>query len=185
MNPDDEYYEQEERERRRLLPRRNGRLLMQGPLIWGLLALLVLFYLNGALRGTTDVATAEPTTYQGIFTPENGDTVILGADRFRLWGIDAPNEDGPASEYYVQSGAALLTATSYPWTCEDTGVRSSGRIVAKCKFDNGAGSLSAWMVRNGYAVDWPSISGGEFADEQSLARAEGLGIWQTETRSWR
>ena len=38
-------------------------------------------------------------------------------------------------------------------------------------------SLSVFMVRNGYAFDWPYYSEGKFANDQKYAKMNSLGIW--------
>jgi endonuclease YncB( thermonuclease family) len=39
-------------------------------------------------------------------------------------------------------------------------------------------SVATWLVCNGYAMDWPHYSEGEFARDHDAARAKRAGIWQ-------
>ena len=177
-------------------PRSRGRFQMKPAALVALLAVLLGFYLITALRG--DRPEAPPTIgpsaqtaplaageVKGFFTAIDGDTVELDGVRYRLWGIDAPDPGQEAGEYADQATMALIQATSYPWICKDLGDRSRTRIVAECRFANGSGDVSEWMVRAGFAVDWPEFSRGRYSDVESAARAERRGIWQTHDGSWR
>ena len=37
--------------------------------------------------------------------------------------------------------------------------------------------VAEWMVRRGYALDWPKYSDGYYAKAQDRARAAKLGMW--------
>ncbi len=50
-----------------------------------------------------------------------------------------------------------------------------GRTVATCSV--GGIDLADWLVRNGYALDWPRYSGGKYGDAQREAERAGRGIW--------
>ena len=52
------------------------------------------------------------------------------------------------------------------------------RIVAVCSV---AGEdIAAWLVRNGWALDWPRYSHGAYAADQSEAANGKRGMWQGE-----
>ena len=68
-------------------------------------------------------------------------------------------------------------AESSPTTCKFVERDQYGRFVGNCTRADG-GSVQRWLVRNGYAMDWPHYSNGAFAKEQSAARSEKIGIWQ-------
>ena len=49
------------------------------------------------------------------------------------------------------------------------------RLIGECfiKYE----SLSVFMVKNGYAFDWPRYSKGKFAKNQEYAKINKLGFW--------
>ena len=49
------------------------------------------------------------------------------------------------------------------------------RLVGECFIKEE--SLSVFMVRNGYAFDWPYYSERKFANDQEYAKMNKLGIW--------
>jgi endonuclease YncB( thermonuclease family) len=52
------------------------------------------------------------------------------------------------------------------------------RIVAVCYLGNK--DINAWMVSNGWAVDYPQYSKGAYKAEQLHAKQRKLGLWQGE-----
>ena len=49
------------------------------------------------------------------------------------------------------------------------------RYVGECYINNE--SLSVYMVRNGYAFDYPKYSNGKFKKDQEFAEYYSLGLW--------
>ena len=49
------------------------------------------------------------------------------------------------------------------------------RLIGECFIKDE--SLSVFMVRNGYAFDWPRYSKGKFAKNQEHAKINKLGFW--------
>lgn len=123
----------------------------------------------------------------------DGDTIEIQGQRIRFNGIDAPESrqsctasSGQAYMCGRASAAALddYLARSRPTRCEATGKDRYKRVVADCFRADGQ-SVSAWMVRNGFAVDWPRYSKGAFAADQASAKSARAGIWQGEfTLPW-
>ncbi|WP_312417761.1 thermonuclease family protein [Shinella sp.] len=114
----------------------------------------------------------------------DGDTIEIDGTRIRFDGIDAPESrqiclDTAGTKYRCgqQSALALddFLAASRPTICTPKG-KSWDRIVATCRRADGE-DVSAWMVRNGHAVDWPKYSKGRYAAEQREAQASGAGMW--------
>ena len=52
------------------------------------------------------------------------------------------------------------------------------RSLGEC-YINGE-SLSVYMVKNGYAFDWPYYSKGKFSKDQNFAKKNRLGLWSME-----
>lgn len=85
--------------------------------------------------------------------------MVIQKTQIRLFGIDAPELDHP---YGKKAKWALVSL------CKGQNVRAEileeddyGRTVAKCFLSDGR-DLSAEMVEQGLAIDWPKYSGGAY-----------------------
>jgi endonuclease YncB( thermonuclease family) len=116
----------------------------------------------------------------------DGDTVEIAGTRIRFNGIDAPEiaqncmtNDGRQYRCGADAARALdsFLSKSRPLRCEFVEWDQYGRFVGNCFRADGA-NVAQWLVRNGYAVDWPRYSGGRYGGDQTLARAERRGLWQ-------
>jgi endonuclease YncB( thermonuclease family) len=83
----------------------------------------------------------------------------------RRWGTGAAN----ALDRFI---AARIV------TCTERDRDRYGRVVAVCKV--AGDDISAWLVRQGWALDYARYSGGTYANHQSQARSERRGVWQGE-----
>ncbi len=115
----------------------------------------------------------------------DGDTIRIDNIKIRFLGIDAPDRGkDPQSAFYLDAKNALSVFVGHnSVSCQPTGDKSYDRIVAKCFL--GKIDLSAFMVENGWAVDWPKFSKGDYADEMLLAKQKKLGVWTILSKSWR
>lgn len=125
-------------------------------------------------------------TVEGRASVIDGDTIEISGERIRFNGVDAPEswqrcKDAAGKEYHCGKEAAFALdewlAASRPTRCEFVERDRYGRMVGNCFRADGA-SVAHWLVRNGWALDWPRYSDGEFADAQEEARGEGRGIWR-------
>ena len=116
----------------------------------------------------------------------DADTIDIHGERIRLDGIDAPEswqtcEDAKGKPYRCGKAAAealdRFLAASRPTTCTITGSGGYGRAAARCKRADGR-SVNSWLVRSGWALDWPKYSKGDFAADEAAAKAENRGIWK-------
>jgi endonuclease YncB( thermonuclease family) len=113
----------------------------------------------------------------------DGDTLDIHGQRIRLWGVDAP-----------ESGQQCHIAGK-PWRCGQQAALSLsdligkqtvacverdrdryGRIVAKCSV--AAQDVGAWLVSNGWALDYSNYSEGHYSSHQASAASARLGIWR-------
>ncbi|PWR02423.1 hypothetical protein DKT77_12665 [Meridianimarinicoccus roseus] len=112
---------------------------------------------------TFDAQTAEslnePRVLTGAAYITDGDTITIQKTQIRLFGIDAPELNHP---YGSKAKWALHKL------CKGQTVRAvvideddHGRTVAHCYLPDGR-DLSAEMVRQGLAIDWPKFSGGKY-----------------------
>ncbi|WP_416223075.1 thermonuclease family protein [Tianweitania sp.] len=115
----------------------------------------------------------------------DGDTIDIGTVRVRFHGIDAPEswqrcKDVGGRDYRCGSEAASALdawlAKSRPTRCEFVNWNRE-RMVGKCFRADGA-SVASWLVKNGYALDWPRYSKGAYASEQAAAKQARAGVWQ-------
>ncbi len=119
----------------------------------------------------------------------DGDSLVIGSQRIRLLGIDAPeldqvcrNADGRDWPCGRVSRDHLVRLTdARPIVCKGTSRDRYGRLLATCTV---AGTdVGAQMVLEGLA-----ISRGDYANEEALARAGKKGVWSgpfITPRAWR
>jgi endonuclease YncB( thermonuclease family) len=115
----------------------------------------------------------------------DGDTIDIHSQRIRLFGIDAPegrqtcSVDGKAWRCGQQSALALSDLIGTKTVrCETKDQDRYQRLVAICHLGNQ--SINAWMVRNGWAVDYRQYSKGAYRAEEAQAKRERLGVWRGE-----
>lgn len=101
-----------------------------------------------------------PEVVEGPAYVVDGDTVVVKKTQIRLYGIDAPEMNHP----YGQKAKWALVRL-----CKGSKVRAEildrdahGRTVARCYLPDGR-DLSAEMVKQGLAIDWPKFSNGAYA----------------------
>ena len=90
----------------------------------------------------------------------DGDTLAIGGDRVRLFGIDAPERSQPCHD----GGDCGAEATAYlvslignrPVRCAQEDIDQYGRVVATCFV--GSTDLNRAMVRAGHAVPYLAFS---------------------------
>lgn len=120
----------------------------------------------------------------------DGDTIVVeGAGTVRLLGIDAPETDDPRKpvEAIAKQAATVLSELALGKTVrlefEGTQTDRYNRILAYAHLADGT-HLNAEMVQRGYAqtyTAYPFSKSGEFLRLQAYARADGRGLWASET----
>jgi len=104
-------------------------------------------------------------TVSGDVRVIDGDSIVVGGTRVRIWGIDAPEmgtREGDAAKKYLK-----MLVKDAPVRCEDDGTRIQGRIMAKCFI--GAIDIGGVMVMSGNAYDWRRYSRGHYSEMLKLA----------------
>ena len=118
----------------------------------------------------------------------DGDTIKIKGERIRFGGIDAPEsyykgkeqtcfEDGNNIFCGQISKEKLIEKIGdNPLNCKVQKNKDRyKRLIGECFLKEE--SLSIFMVRNGYAFDWPFYSKGKFAKDQKYAKIKKLGFW--------
>ena len=118
----------------------------------------------------------------------DGDTVKINGKKIRFGGIDAP-------ESYYRGKKQTCIEDNKKVFCgqisKDKLIEKIGTNFVNCKIEKNKDiykrlvgecfikeeSLSVFMVRNGYAFDWPYYSEGKFANDQEYAKMNSLGFW--------
>ena len=140
------------------------------------------------LFGLLLAGTASAETLTGRASVVDGDTIEIAGERVRLHGIDAPEgrqqcRDADGRPWHCGREAAFaldeFLAQSRPTHCSLLDRDRWGRFVATC-IRNDSMDVNEWLVKHGWALDWPHYSGGAYSDAQEVARAAGHGIWQSE-----
>lgn len=89
----------------------------------------------------------------------DGDTITIQKTQIRLYGIDAPELDHPYGK--KAKWAMVRLCKGHNIRAEITDEDDYGRTVAKCFLPDGR-DLSAELVEQGLALDWPKFSGGKY-----------------------
>ncbi|WP_461428564.1 thermonuclease family protein [Gymnodinialimonas sp.] len=110
-----------------------------------------------------DPETASPPqhvrTLRGRAYVVDGYTLKIQKTQIRLFGVDAPEMNHPFGKRAKWAMFELCKGQMV--TAEVLEVDDHGRTVAKCMLDDGR-DLSAELVKQGLALDWPKYSGGVY-----------------------
>ena len=119
----------------------------------------------------------------------DGDTLKINKKKIRFSGIDAP-------ESYFFGKKQLCIINNIEIQCgklsKEKLIEKIGNQVVDCKIEKNKDqfsrligecflknkSLSVFMVKNGYAIDYPKYSNGKFRKYQIYAKNLSLGLWQ-------
>lgn len=116
----------------------------------------------------------------------DGDTLEVGSQRVRLWGVDAAEGrqrclDSKRRPYdcgRVAAAALTRRVAQGPVSCRQMDRDRYQRAVARCTV---AGQdLAAWLVGEGHALDYRAYSGGAYSQAEARARSKKAGMWAGE-----
>lgn len=127
---------------------------------------------------------AAAQSFSGPAVAIDGDTLTMGGERIRLFGIDAPEGvqtcDRKGANWACGSDAKALLAemvSGRTVECIQRDRDDYGRIVASCRA--GQSDLAGVMVREGLAVAFTRYSQ-EYVEAEARAKALKLALWGSE-----
>ncbi|PLR21906.1 nuclease [Caulobacter zeae] len=109
----------------------------------------------------------------------DGDTLRCGAERIRLFGVDAPEVrrgSTPAEPFAYEARDELLRLTRGRVGCRPVDRDRYGRTVAKC-WSSASPDINAALIRSGYATEYRRYSKGLYAKPEAEAKAAQRGVW--------
>ena len=150
-------------------------------LILSRIIIIILFFISFSYSD-------ENNTIKGKAIVVDGDTIKIKGEQIRFGGIDAPESyyKGKKQTCIQDNKKVFCGQVSKEKLIEKIGNNSINCKIEKNKdkYKRSIGecfikeeSLSVFMVRNGYAFDWPYYSKGKFANHQEYAKINKLGFW--------
>lgn len=109
----------------------------------------------------------------------DGDTIRCGAERVRLFGVDAPEVrrgQTPAEPFAYEARDELIRLTRGRVGCRFVDRDRYGRFVGKC-WSSVSPDVNAAVIRSGFATEYRRYSKGVYAAAEGEARAAGRGTW--------
>ena len=114
----------------------------------------------------------------------DGDTIKMNGEKIRFSGIDTPELNQTCAKEGVKNSCGLIAKQilidkiiDNKVKCIKEGKDRYKRILAECFVNNE--SLSKYLVRSGYAFAYRRYSK-KFIEDEEYAKANRLGLWQTE-----
>lgn len=89
----------------------------------------------------------------------DGDTLKLDDQRYRLWGIDAPEPSEPGGPASTQALRRIIAGQTL--ICDVLDVDQYGRPVIRCALPDGR-DPACELIGQGHAADWPRFSKGHY-----------------------
>mmetsp|Transcript_29004 Transcript_29004/g.78103 ORF Transcript_29004/g.78103 Transcript_29004/m.78103 type:complete len:318 (-) Transcript_29004:488-1441(-) len=124
-------------------------------------------------------------TLRGPARVVDGDTLYIGEEKIRLYGVDAPEKGQQCNDKFgnpyacglISKDKLLQKVGTKPVTCEPRQRDQYQRTIAICSLDGPIPEdLNGWMVQNGLAVAYREYSKDYIPTEEAAQRAH-KGIW--------
>ncbi len=110
----------------------------------------------------------------------DGDTLRCGADRVRLFGVDAPEVrrgQTAAQPFAYAARDELVRLTRGRVGCRVVDRDRYGRFVGRC-WSDASPDLNAALIRSGFATEYRRYSKGAYAAPEAEARQARRGLWK-------
>jgi micrococcal nuclease len=115
----------------------------------------------------------------------DGDTIRCGAERVRLFGVDAPEVSrgkAPAEPFAYEARDELFRLTRGRVGCRFVDRDRYGRFVGRC-WSSISPDVNAAMIRSGFATEYRRYSRGAYAEVENSARDAGRGAWAAKAQA--
>ena len=115
----------------------------------------------------------------------DGDTIRCGAERVRLFGVDAPEVrrgQTPAEPFAYDARDELIRLTRGRVGCRFVDRDRYGRFVGKC-WSSVSPDVNAALIRSGFATEYRRYSKGLYARAERDARSAGRGAWAAQAQA--
>tara|TARA_B100000674_G_scaffold399894_1_gene345235 strand:- start:5454 stop:5975 length:522 start_codon:yes stop_codon:yes gene_type:complete len=130
----------------------------------------------------------EKSIIEGKAVVVDGDTIKINNEIIRFGGIDAPESYYRGKKQFcIKDNNKVFCGNISKEKLKDK-IRNNllicktelnkdryKRLIGECFINDE--SLSVFMVKNGYAFDWPRYSKGKYIKEQEYAKENSLGFW--------
>lgn len=121
----------------------------------------------------------------GELVISDGDSFKVNGERFRLWGIDAPELDQKCSTQTVssyscgQAAKAALYAIlkENKFTCKKRSTDRYRRSVVTCMNGDNL-DIGRILVQSGWAFDYKTYSKGYYKEFENYAAQNKMGLWK-------
>ena len=114
----------------------------------------------------------------------DGDTIVINGKKIRFSGIDTPEINQTCIKNFQIEECGIIAKNllikkigQSKVECVEEGKDYFNRVLAECFIEDE--SLSKYLVRNGYAFAYQKYSK-KFIEDEEYAKANKLGLWQTE-----
>lgn len=128
----------------------------------------------------------------------DGDTLDIGGERVRVWGIDAPDKPERMKAEARKRAAAIIAREGITCRTDErdnlrlratklcpSSMTSYGRVNAQCSLKKTGEDFGRRMVREGFAVSYRRFDCGEYGRDMANAEAAKVGLWRSENRQMR
>jgi endonuclease YncB( thermonuclease family) len=143
---------------------------------YGKIRVMRIFVLMLCLTALPALAFAK-APLSGMAHVHDGDTIRIGSQSIRLWGIDAvelSQSCGSIACGKISRDALIAIIGGRAVTCIPKG-KSYNRVVATCTV--GGADIAALMARAGMAFDYAHYSHGHYKTAEDAAKSAHIGLW--------
>lgn len=130
------------------------------------------------------IGTALPSSAAGRVRVVDGDTIHIGSEKYRLFGIDAPESGQKCIDIDLRTWDCGRVATealrriigNRPPKCDNRGRDRYGRVLTECIMPGDHLSINERLVRGGAVWAYVRYSK-KYVEAERKAKNERIGIW--------